>query len=208
MPHPRVCTEFFHSDVVFVGTVTSAQIDGKEDSIEGWFYRLDVVRVFRGRPERQIEVYTENASARFPLELHHTYLLFANRSEGHLQIDCCGNSSEIAAAQQSVNIIEEIMRNAKHASSGDISGRVVDGWFGDTGVSGIRVTAYGRGRTFTAVSDAEGRFHMQVPRGQYRVWPEATDWYFRDFDIPYEDSGHVNVSRGGCSDLLFFANRK
>lgn len=209
-PHPRVCTEFFHSDTVFVGTVISIR-NWPPDSelIDGWFYRLRVTKVYRGPSKRIIEVFTENASARFPLEMNHTYLLFASKSGGRLEIDCCGNSAELGEAGIAIREIERVLKDIRAAPGGDIGGRVVLSPFGtDKGIAGISVTARRGTQTYSAVTDKDGWFHIQVLPGVYVVSPESSNWVVTDYDLSYDRSDHVVIQRGGCAELQFLAVAK
>jgi hypothetical protein len=77
-PHPTVCAQFFHSDEVFIGKVISVKIlweDEKAGIIGGWRYHLKVQKIFRGISRSVIDVATENASDRFPLEKGGCYLV-------------------------------------------------------------------------------------------------------------------------------------
>jgi hypothetical protein len=120
LPHPKVCAEFYKSQVVVVGTVTSEELIDMGD-VDGWLYRLKVAKVYRGAITDELSVFTENASARLPLRVGGTYLLFAKEYEGKLQITSCGNSLPISEAQDKIRQIEEIGK----ASNGTIEGRVV-----------------------------------------------------------------------------------
>src|SRR5712691_657340 len=76
-PNPTVACEFLNGDAVFVGTVISARdVPPRGEELDGWLYDLTVQELFRGPRTRTIEVFTENSSGRFPLDVGKQYLLF------------------------------------------------------------------------------------------------------------------------------------
>jgi hypothetical protein len=78
VPKIRVNGEFFKASAVFVGKVTSVRVvPDRGNDLGGWLYRLRVEDTFRGPVRDELTVFTENASARFPLEVNREYLLFA-----------------------------------------------------------------------------------------------------------------------------------
>ncbi len=201
-PDPKVCAEFFKSAAVFVGTVVSQRtVPPGGDFYDGWSYRLRVHRMFRGPGRRIIDVFTENSSARFPLEVGREYLLFARKSNGRLEIDCCGNSGQLSEVKDKIREIEQLAK----ASSGAILGRVAYQGLG-TGVDKIRVVARGAGKTYTAVTDRDGWFRMTVRPGRYSVLVKSPD--VSAYDLSYDDPSDFVVPRGGCAQLQFVAIRQ
>jgi hypothetical protein len=91
-PKPKVCAEYFKSDTVFLGTVLTQRDLRSDNTDDGWRYRVRVDRAFRGAQGEEVEIFTENNSDRFPLEVHHQYLLFASKVARRLEITNCGNS--------------------------------------------------------------------------------------------------------------------
>ena len=207
-PSPRVCAEFFHSDAVFTGTVVSVQEWPKpEASPGGWFYRLKLTKSYRGPSPDLVEIFTGNDTGRFPLEKGKSYLIFAYKNNGVLNIDNCGNSGELSKAGEAIQQIESLVSNMKSASDGDIGGRVVVGQK-DASAAGITVTAKGGGKTYTGVTDEEGWFHIHVPAGKYVVWPETTQWIVTPYDLSYDNEDHVSIEPGSCAELQFLASPK
>jgi hypothetical protein len=99
VPEIRANGEYFKSDFVFVGTVLSVRKKPDTDrDIGGWFYQLQIERIFRGKPPDNLQVYTEDSDIRFPLQKNQKYLLFAYRKRGRLEIDSCGNSALLSEA--------------------------------------------------------------------------------------------------------------
>jgi hypothetical protein len=208
LPHPRVCSEFFHSDAVFTGTVISVRESPRgQASPEGWFYRLKLTKSYRGPSQDVIEIFTGNDTGRFPLEKGQSYLVFTYKRNGILNIDNCGNSAELSKAGEVIRQIESVVANMKSASGGDIGGRVVVSQQGAS-VRGITVTAKGGGKTYAGVTDDEGWFHIHVPSGKYIVWPETSQWVVTPYDLSYDNEDHVSIESGSCAELQFLASPK
>jgi hypothetical protein len=206
-PHPRVCSDFFRSDAVFVGTVISVRA-WPMGEVSGWCYRIKVTRWYRGSRRESLDVFAENSSARFPLEKGHSYLLFAYKEEGRLTIDNCGNSAEISHASKAIEEIESLTRTLSEARTGDIRGRITETSPDDPGVSGVSVVAHSDGKRYVSVTDREGWFHIEVPGGTYVVTPETSAWSTKPYDLSYDAPQHVRVPNGGCTELYFLALRK
>ena len=122
-PDPTVACEFLNSDAVFVGTVVSARAVPPRGAAEldGWLYNLTVQDLFRGPRTRTIEVFTENSSGRFPLDVAKEYLLFADEQDGRLTITCCGNSAELPKAQEAIRELRRLEIPKDAAIEGRIS---------------------------------------------------------------------------------------
>lgn len=198
-PPPRVCTEFFKSDVVFTGKVIHVRdelLGG--DTPAGWFYRMRVQQMFRGPAVKTLEVYTENASARYPLELGRSYLLFAWRDHGRLEITLCGNSSYLEKAGDAIRQIELIKSTR---AGGEIAGRIGREDSGD--YEGIRIVAVGSKGTYEGLTDRLSWFHIPVPEGVYKVHAEAPGRKFVPYDLTYDDPDHIVVHPGGCPQMEF-----
>ncbi len=206
-PHPRVCAEFFKSSPVFVGTVVSKRtVPYEGDFLDGWIYRLRVHRLFRGPTGNFVEVFTENSSARFPLDVGQRYLLFAERYGGRFVIDSCGNSGLLSQAGETIRQIEEL---EKATAGGEIAGRILAGYgegYLERPIEGVRVTARGEQKTYATVTDREGRFRIVVPPGKYTVQTESSHWTVSPFDLSYDDPSKIVIHNGGCADLLFLAD--
>lgn len=204
---PRVCTEFFRANAVFVGTVTS--IVEKQDAdgfTDGWVYSLQVDKDYRGAEHSPIEVFSPNDSGRFPMQKGRTYVLFPIRSDETFQIYGCGNSSEVTDAKDTLNQLGQIVKKMRTDSGGDIGGQINSGTGSGHGVGGIRVTARGNGRTYSTVTNSKGKFHIRVPAGSYTIHAKADKWAVNPEDISYESPEHVEIYNAGCADLVFSAS--
>jgi hypothetical protein len=102
--HPSVEKEFQDSLIVFVGTVVKARNFLGESGIDGTFYSIEVTETLKGCPAKSLELYSENSSGRFPMEVGDSYLVFAYQgvfegiSRRQWAIDNCGNSERVGAA--------------------------------------------------------------------------------------------------------------
>ena len=200
-PTPRVCSEFFRSDAIFVGTVTSEEaVSEKDDPLEGWLYKLRVRKWLRGTASGTAVVHTSNDSGRLRLEVGHEYLLFAALSAGRLEIgDDCGPLSDPARAGEVMREIENLSKAADAA----VEGEVVKGTASGPGVSGITVSVIGKGRVYRATTDAEGLFRVAVPPGRYRVDVDSKAAALSD--LSPVDLSNVILVRGQCAQLQFIA---
>lgn len=98
---PTVEQEFKSRALVFVGKVTKEREVAVQSAAVtcGTFYLVEVVEVLKGSPRHMVELYSENSSGRFPMEVGQQYLIFADYGvfEGirgqKLAVDNCGNSA-------------------------------------------------------------------------------------------------------------------
>ena len=195
-PSPKVCNEFFKSSAVVVGTVIAERtVAATEDFEDGWTYRIRVQRTFRGARADEVSVFTENTSARLPLVVGRTYLLFADRFRDRLQISDCGNTGLAAERQRQLHALEKIA-NAPTRIEGHVAAR--PDW---VGAPGERLEIVGAGRKYSVISDDRGAFSVEVAPGSYVV--SATSAGIDAFDLSYDDPAHVTVERGQCAQVQF-----
>jgi hypothetical protein len=202
-PNPRVCAEFFHSDAVFVGTVVAEiPVLAGEGFDEGRVYRLRARKTYRGPAQDMFEVFTGNDSARLPLDVGETYLLFASTSGGRLTIVGCGNSTKLSKAGDAIRELENLIKRLKSATDGEVSG-VVGEYVGNDapGVAGVLVTAHGGGKSYEGVTGKDGSFHIPVPPGAYVVSARSARGAVIPYDLSYDDPQHVVVHKCGCTAI-------
>lgn len=207
---PRVCAEFFVADAVLTGKVISVRYlpQGLPGHDPGWLYGLKVLRMYRGPAQAVVKVYTENNSARLPLEKNRTYLLFAYRADRILEIYGCGNSSGLSRAGAALKQIDEVLKHEESHSGGNIGGRVelAEGKVAD--MAGIRVTAQGGSGIYHALTDSSGQFAVQVPAGTYSLRAESSAWNVSPYDLSFNRPDNVVIHDGGCAELQFLATPK
>jgi hypothetical protein len=127
-----VKAEFARSDIVAVVKVIRARWYDEHrnpvaaptraplglDPYAGVVYRVDVVRTFKGSPSRTLAIFSENTSARTPLEMGERYVVFLqrqtladeNRRVGDLMIDVCGNSAALRHAGAVMTVLNSPAR--------------------------------------------------------------------------------------------------
>jgi len=218
-PQPvRVCTEFFHSENVVVAKVLSKrQIPDTPDpnNVEGWFYKIEVTRSFRGDTLPGKEVYTGNDETKFPMEVGKSYLLFVNKNQqGRPAPDTCGNSADLSQANDALKEIDNVLKAATSGGGGDIGGRVMLPVAGsqamsDSGAPGIPVTVQNFvGRDVNVTTDKDGRFNVHVPAGHYSVIGKSESWDIQPYALSYMKPTDFEIPDGACADLMFLAQPK
>jgi hypothetical protein len=91
--HPTVDAEYRLS-TVFIGTVVSERYEPptKEWDQEGTTYTVRVDERLHGPLPQTVQLFSENSSGRFPMEVKTKYLLFVYSERGRTMVDNCGNS--------------------------------------------------------------------------------------------------------------------
>ena len=202
-PTPKVCSAFFESDAVFLGTVLSEKAVPDKDEpgfIEGWRYQLRVAKAFRGVSRPTAIVHTSNDSGRLILRVGHEYLLFARKQDQELQVnDDCGPLSDSSRSAEIVREIEDL----RDASSAFVEGEVVRKTVSGSGVSGVNIAVSGMGRTYQAISDARGLFRVAVPAGRCTI--DVDPKVATLSDLSGMNVKRVELVRGQCAQAQFIA---
>jgi hypothetical protein len=94
--HPGLQQEFAASKFVITGRAWKAKVVSSPDDPNGILattYSVRVLTAFKGHPERELLIWSENTSSRFEIDLNQDYLMFIreDRRDG-FYIDNCGNS--------------------------------------------------------------------------------------------------------------------
>ncbi|MGB8412282.1 MAG: hypothetical protein WCE23_05595 [Candidatus Binatus sp.] len=208
---PRVCAEFVTSDFVLIGTVVSVKYlpAGLPHRDDGWMNNLRVEKMYRGAPQARLQVYTENNSARFPLYLGHSYLLFVSVLDGIPEIYGCGNSVDLDEAGGTIAEIRKTMKTMGSAVGGSIGGLILDWYSGTCSLKGIVISAENTtSGTYRAIASSDGAFNIHVPPGSYRVKAESPSFDISPFDDSFEPPDHVIIKDGACADVAFTARPK
>ena len=198
VPEIRANGEFFKSDAVFIGTVLSIrETPDTDNNVGGWFYRMKVEEMFRGPVTIVITVYTENSSARFPLEKGRKYLLFAYKQNSRLEIFGCGNSALLSEAADALTRLKNLRAGEQPSE--------IEGWVvaetGGIDVSGVLVTVKRQSKSYTAVTDKDGWFHFPAPPGRYKLDLSSKEYYLNGGDdFWYKPEGFV-LHAGECASL-------
>jgi hypothetical protein len=110
--------EFDHSEYVVLATpIATAHMPTSADRyfLDGDDTTIRIMKVFKGPPAQSLNVFSENSSGRFPLELNEPYVLFLYQDHGRFQVDNCGHSG---LAEKSRSVLRDVralsVRSAAH----------------------------------------------------------------------------------------------
>lgn len=201
-PEPRICSQYFDEEAVFVGVCVSAtevRESGDGELIAGWKYLLKVERRFRGKKAKYVKAYSGNDSDRFPLEVGHKYLLFASRNQppkDELYLGFCGNNRDVTGNQDGYPDVEAVIAANKAGKPGNIRGSV--------GAPGVTVFIDGPRDKYRTVTDSDGWFSIDVKAGTYKVVPQALPGTrIRLVETTYDMPSAVKVESGGGGEVAF-----
>jgi hypothetical protein len=98
--YPTLVEEFNESDAIIVGIVTGEEHvpDTEATFYAGTLYFLKVERLIKGTQKLELRLFSENTTARFPMEIGKSYLVFARRDTDLFKntntywVNSCGNS--------------------------------------------------------------------------------------------------------------------
>jgi hypothetical protein len=111
--HPSVPFEFEHSDAVFIGRVRAERpVPASDGYYEGHGYTVAVRELLRGKLSRSVDLFSENSSGRFPMQVDSSYLPFVHRERGRIMVDNCGNSGLLTVAAAAIDTVRQLQRKA------------------------------------------------------------------------------------------------
>ncbi|MHB8615410.1 MAG: hypothetical protein ACYC93_04995 [Candidatus Acidiferrales bacterium] len=205
-PHPSLTCDFLNSDAVFTGRVISVRPVEKDGSIDGYYYRLSVLQLFRGPHERIIEVYTGNDSGGYYLDSGKEYLIFASTSKGELQIGNCDDSAPLSKAKETIRQIQKLAIPKDGIVEGQVALHQIPS---EQGLAGVQILIRGGGKSYTATTDDNGWFRIHVPPGAYSAEAKSTPAHLIiNYDLSYDGPDGFAVKAGRCADLQFVANSR
>jgi hypothetical protein len=114
--HPTIKQEYASSKYVLIGKVvsdhkTAAAAESKgNDFLDGDAYQVDSTRTFKGQPNNPTEIFSENSSGRFPMQMKASYLVFLYEDSGRLMVDNCGNSGLVSHARKTILEVTALSR--------------------------------------------------------------------------------------------------
>ena len=116
-----VRAEYDRSAAVVTGQVIAERhVAASGRHYDGVVYTVKVETVYRGDLRRLVDVFSENSSGRFPMQLQERYLLFIYLEIGRLVVDSCGNSglvSERAEVLRAVQGLTSPKRSGQNPNS-------------------------------------------------------------------------------------------
>jgi len=118
--YPTVEREFETSKMVIDGVVLSKKTISTPDDPIGYvatLYTVKPLHVFKGNKIKEITLYSENTSARFPMGIGKRYIIFAQTSDDGLFIDNCGNSEKIKKSSKIISKVIALSHNSAKPKS-------------------------------------------------------------------------------------------
>jgi hypothetical protein len=112
--YPTISEEYSSSVMVLIGKVVAhAATPAEGDFYGGDTYTVIPLRVLKGSPGSKVDLFSENSSGRFPMDMNREYLLFAYEEGGRIMVDNCGNSDLMPHAK---NALAQTIAAAAHGS--------------------------------------------------------------------------------------------
>ena len=112
--HPSVATEYQQSYGVLIGHATAEHAVPASNYLDGTAYSVRVDEVLRGHLPDTLEVFSDNSSGRFPMEVGGKYLLFLYRALDRTMVDNCGNSGLLSERASVVATVRRLQRKSGH----------------------------------------------------------------------------------------------
>ena len=101
--YPTISEEYSSSVIVLVGKVVAHAASPAEGNFyDGDTYTVIPLRVLKGTPDSRMDLFSENSTGRFPMQLNRKYLLFVYEDHGRLMVDNCGNSDLMSHAKRAL----------------------------------------------------------------------------------------------------------
>ena len=111
--HPSVDQEYKRAFGVLIGhAVAERAVPESKDYLDGTAYSVRVDEVLQGKLPDSIEVFSENTSGRFPMDVGRKYLLFLYRVLGRTVVDNCGNSGLLSVRAAVVDTVRRLERQS------------------------------------------------------------------------------------------------
>jgi len=124
--YPTVEKEYEASKVVVDGLVLSKKTISTPDDPVGYaatLYKIKLLRIFKGKFNKNIILYSENTSSRFDMDVGQRYIIFAQNSDAGLFVDNCGNSDQIKKSSDVISKIIILSRSDIRRKARNKSGR-------------------------------------------------------------------------------------
>lgn len=207
VPDPRVCTEYFRSDLVAtVDVLASRLLYGKEGGGE----EIYIVRsrdVFRGQAAGKFEIRARLDSGRGSLTVGQPHLVFAviGQSEVELGKDTFfifggGNTGVLSANAVQIGQIQQIQKALPNAFNGNVRGYIYPYPF--VAKRDVKFVARSGTKSFSAISDGQGWFEFMLAPGTYRIYPKS-DENLIPYDLSYDTPEKIQVKAGQCYEVAF-----
>ncbi len=208
VPRPRlVCAEYSNSQAVVIAKLSGVREVVDKDGFDGHVYTLETSTRLRGQIDNSFPVWEENSSGRatFGWAVGTTYLLFLSYDEpAHAwTLDGCGNSGRLDRSETTLAAIKSVQSSKIALVEGMASTST-----GTTGIPAVTIRATGNGKTFSAKTDQNGRFQIQLPSGHYKLEAARPGRSFEPDPFSYEDPEDLKVTAGSCAQVQFIDAQK
>jgi hypothetical protein len=111
-PDYSLKAEYGRADQVVAVRVVNARLVKDPEDPEGFAgitYTVEVFRRWRGPATSKLEVYSENSSGRFEMEVGRGYLLFLTKYRGNsFTANNCGNSGPFEAREREMTMLDAL----------------------------------------------------------------------------------------------------
>lgn len=205
-PHPSVACDFFNSDAVFTGKVISVHPAEEGRFPDAYYYRLNVLQLFRGPQQKVIEVYTGNDSRGYFLDLGKEYLIFTRLYEGKFTIGNCDDSAPLSEAEATIRQVQKLAIPKDAIVEGQVALHQIPS---EQGFAGAQILIRGEGKTYTVTADDKGWFLLYVLPGAYSAEVKLPLGHsVVDYDLSYDGPSRFTVRAGHCAGLQFIADSK
>jgi hypothetical protein len=111
--HPSIKQEYELSKFVIIGIALSKQKISSSDDPLGYIatlYTIKPLRIFKGNPQSKFIIYSENTTARFPMNIGEEYIIFVQKPNDILIVYNCGHSGLV---NDSAGVIEKVKALSK-----------------------------------------------------------------------------------------------
>jgi hypothetical protein len=209
-PPAKLCNVFFGNGILVAhGKVTKAEYvsdlqgDSPSEKEIGWRYKIDLIKIYKGRSKEKIIVESENGSGQVILTANKEYIIFVYPiRHGVYEIwNNCEGIQGINGEPYTIKLEKEIYTLQKEKNS-FIEGEVVDGYLYPVPFQGsVRVS--GNGRTFDVPINSQGSFKIELPPGTYQVlFPDGLrESSYSFYDIPKKK---IILEPGECAQIQFY----
>lgn len=116
---PSVAKEAQDSSMVVVGTAKEEHLVPDPDDPAGYVFTIYVVQVnevLKGPAPKSLWLYSENTTARYPMDLGVPNLLFITKTPMDAFVDNCGNSAPMTKAKSAYDDVKRALSSVPKAA--------------------------------------------------------------------------------------------
>jgi len=110
--HVPLDKEFREAYVVAIGTVVAEKHVSERPPfwLAGTSYRFRVDETLRGHRYKTLNLFSENTTGRFPMDIGEKYLVFVTKDRDVFGVSNCGNSTVVSGQSHVVQQVKEMAR--------------------------------------------------------------------------------------------------